>query len=406
MSVSNSWQQTANEAGRAAVATPRPSRLESYALAGLRRCWVSDSATWSHKYHLDGRVPPNMSLPPSNLYYSLNVLLGLSRLAPTAPQRGDAKDLLCSLVSAGEHVAVRDGFWGMALWVAACLDVDPPGAAAARVRALGQGLSTLSAWRAQDLGLALSGACAQARCDGAWTGCTHRLGQALLAQLTGPGPLFRDCASGLRRHVATFATQVYAVLALYHYGELTGDQAALEAANACVRRLIAAQGEHGEWPWFYAPASGRVLDVYEVYSVHQHGMAPAILHLAETHGVAGARDALIKGFLWIFGNNEMGVSMLRPDVCMIVRSQARRFPHGGRTVRLARAASRALTDRNAQLAGKQALVLTQEMRSYEFGWLLWSFAGRDDYRELTAHEAFADPAGAACEDTTKLSVAG
>ena len=92
----------------------------------------------------------------------------------------------------------------------------------------------------------MSGACAQAQRDRTWTGCAHRLRQALLAHLGGPGPLFRNRASGLRRHVATFATQVYAVLALYHYGELTGDQAALEAANACVRRLIALQGKHGE----------------------------------------------------------------------------------------------------------------------------------------------------------------
>ena len=125
-----------------------------------------------------------------------------------------------------------------------------------------------------------------------------------------------------------------------------------------------------------------MLDVYEVYSVHQHGMAPAILHLSETHGVADARAALIKGFLWIFGNNEMSVSMLRPDLCMIVRSQARRFAQGSRAARLARAASGALTGRSAQPAGGQALVLTQEMRSYELGWLLWSFAGRDDYPEL------------------------
>jgi hypothetical protein len=39
-------------------------------------------------------------------------------------------------------------------------------------------------------------------------------------------------------------------------------------------------------------------------------------------------------------------------------------------------------------AGAGALRLTREMRSYEFGWLLWSFAGRDDYPELTGHAAF------------------
>src|SRR5271168_4455072 len=57
-----------------------PSRLSAYGLAGLRRCWMPEAGRWSHKYHLDGRAPPNESVPPSDLYYSLNVLLGLSRV--------------------------------------------------------------------------------------------------------------------------------------------------------------------------------------------------------------------------------------------------------------------------------------------------------------------------------------
>ena len=58
------------------------------------------------------------------------------------------------------------------------------------------------------------------------------------------------------------------------------DPLAILAANACVTKLIALQGPQGEWPWFYAAGQGTVVDFYEVYSVHQHGMAPAILHHA------------------------------------------------------------------------------------------------------------------------------
>ena len=49
----------------------------------------------------------------------------------------------------------------------------------------------------------------------------------------------------------------------------------------------------------------RVLDFYEVYSVHQYGMAPAFLECAERHGVPKARDALIKGFKWVLGDNQL-----------------------------------------------------------------------------------------------------
>ena len=43
------------------------SPLNSYALAGLRRCWMPDRGTWSHKYHLDGRAHPNETVPHSDV---------------------------------------------------------------------------------------------------------------------------------------------------------------------------------------------------------------------------------------------------------------------------------------------------------------------------------------------------
>ena len=57
---------------------------------------------------------------------------------------------------------------------------------------------------------------------------------------------------------------------------------------------------------------GTVVDFYEVYSVHQYGMAPAFLRFAERLGVPEARDALTKGFRWVFGENQMHRSMLIP----------------------------------------------------------------------------------------------
>ena len=372
----------------AVASVSRQSSLERFALAGLQRCWMPVRGTWSHQYHLDGRAQPNTSRPASDLYYSINVLLGLSALSSPCAQYGNMSDLLHNLVCDAERNKVRNGLWGMALWAAACLDVSAPAAAATRVRNIANNTASLTAWRAQDLGLTLSGACAQARRDPKWMSYAHKLQVALLRNLCSKGALFRDSARGPRRYVASFATQVYATLALYHYGELTGDEESLRAANACVQVLIELQGGRGEWPWFYSPESGRVLDFYEVYSVHQHGMAPAILHHGIAHGVTGAREAMIKGFEWVFGNNNLGVSMLRSDLCMIVRSQRRRFPYDSRAIRLARAVTCALTGHGAGPARAEALALTPEMRSYEFGWLLWSFAGRHDYGQLTEHPAF------------------
>jgi hypothetical protein len=84
-----------------------------------------------------------------------------------------------------------------------------------------------------------------------------------------------------------------------------GDLGAIEMARACTRKLIKLQGPQGEWPWFFDAEQGRVLDFYEVYSVHQYGMAPAFLECAEHHDVQEARDALIKGFKWVLGDNQL-----------------------------------------------------------------------------------------------------
>src|SRR5260370_17760746 len=57
----------------------RNSPLVNYALSGLQRCWLPEHGRWSHIYHLDGRSEPNESLARSDVFYTLNVLLGFSR---------------------------------------------------------------------------------------------------------------------------------------------------------------------------------------------------------------------------------------------------------------------------------------------------------------------------------------
>ena len=365
------------------------SPLTAYALGGLHRCWMPDHGMWSHKYHLDGRSAVNESLPHSDVYYSLNVLLGFSTVRTALGSTPyDVPVLFRALCDILPTRPVRNGAWGMALWAASELDLDAPGHVAERLRPLQSDPSRAAGWTAQDLGLSLSGVAQQARRDLSWRPLADVLARLLLDRFRGPGALVRDSSQGLRRHFATFASQVYAALAFYHYGEMCGDEASIAAANAIAAKLIALQGPLGEWPWFYAPASDRVLDAYEVYSVHQHGMAPAFLHHAEAHGVPGARAAIVRGFEWIFGANQMRTSMLVPSLSLIHRSQARRGYAGRRAGRIARAVLTAGSGASPWVRDPAALCLTQEMRSYEFGWLLWSFGGRTDFPELTHRAEF------------------
>src|SRR5262249_50809361 len=149
-------------------------------------------------------------------------------------------------------------------------------------------------FRAQDLGMLLIGVVAQANGNPKkWSPIAHALFAFLVEQYHSGSGLFFDAAYGLRRWFGSFSTQTYLTLACYTYGEFANDRRALEMANLAARTLIELQGPNGEWPWFFYVPSAMVVDFYEIYSVHQYGMAPAFLECAERHGVAEARDALI-----------------------------------------------------------------------------------------------------------------
>ncbi len=364
------------------------SPLARYSLAGLRRCFGEQQNRWSFKYHLDGRTDPNEFRPHMDLYYSLNVLLGLAPVYPMlTAECYDISNIFASICRDMRNQPVRNGAWGMALWAAVELGLDVPAIAADRLRPITADVASVAGWTAQDIGLSLSGVTAQLRHDAEWRPLAQGLRNLLLDRFRGPGALFRDSGKGPRQYLATFATQIYAALALYQYGEAMGDAEAIAAASTCAAKLIFLQGPLGEWPWFFLPGADRVLDFYEVYSVHQHGMAPALLHYAVRHEVAGARAAIERGFAWIFGANEMAMSMMVPERQLIYRSQARRGWQGRRTARLARSAVVAALGQRWPVRTER-LSITREMRSYEFGWLLWSFGACSDYPALTHHPAF------------------
>src|SRR5262249_4050751 len=172
------------------------------------------------------------------------------------------------------------------------------------------------------------------------------------------------------------------------------DATAIELGNACVRKLIALQGPNGEWPWFFDAPNGAVLDFYEVYSVHQYGMAPAFLQQAEFYGVLDARAAMIKGFYWVLGKNQMGVPMLMPDQHLTIRSQVRKGEQHSNGWRALRALKNSVFHSRASFVDPNSLELRLECRSYELGWILWSFGQRSDLSELTHHKHFTDVVGA------------
>ena len=78
----------------------------------------------------------------------------------------------------------------------------------------------------------------------------------------------------------------------------------------------------------------------------------------------------------MFGANELGVSMLEPARCLILRSQVRAGELEGRLRRVLRGAANAALGRSDAPGDHRGLALRRETRSYELGWTLWAYGGR------------------------------
>jgi hypothetical protein len=366
------------------------SPLVSYALQGLSGCWTPERCRFSYRYRLDEFDPPNESLPELDTFYTLNVLLGMSKLPPIKGLSVDIPAIYGSCCGEAGDPRWRKYTYGMALWAAALLKLAPPAKLVDETRRILDDEAQLGTLTAQGVGMLTSGATAMAVAEGGnWRliadSLVERIRRNYFLERT---KLFFNQGKGPRRSFSSFASQVYSILALYQYGEAFEQGWAIEIANSAVSRLISLQGARGEWPWFYYVPGGRVVDFYEVYSVHQHGMAPAFLHHAVAHGVPGASSALIKGFNWLFGDNELQINMLRPAEHMFYRSQVRRGELVSTRPRMLRSVVNALVGRSDAVTGHKGLVLRQECRSYELGWILWSFGSRTDYAELTSRHEF------------------
>ena len=376
------------------IREPRPSPhspLVNYALNGLQRCWMPEHGRWSHIYHLDGRDPPNESRAHSDVFYTLNVLLGLSRLKEV-PTGIDRSAIFERNVLELPRLPVARYAYGMALWSAAELQLEVPAVVAREVDRLLSDTNRWQSFRAQDIGMLLTGLIAQARAGHSqWVRFINPLFAFVSERYRSQSGLFFDMPYGLRRRFASFASQTYLTIACFHYGEFAGNPGAIDAAKACTRKLIGLQGPHGEWPWFFDAKRGSVLDYYEVYSVHQYGMAPAFLECAEQHGDHEARDALIRGFKWVLGDNQLHEHMLVPELGLTIRSQVRRNELRTTAPRVVRALLNTCLRRPARFIDPAQVDLRLECRSYELGWILWSFGRRADLLQLTHHPAFRAP---------------
>jgi hypothetical protein len=215
-----------------------------------------------------------------------------------------------------------------------------------------------------------------------------QLAQLALKRFVHPDTsLVRHVPDGFRRDWASFAASCYMAYAFLRLARETESEWANTVGLRIARAIVQLQGRHGQWAWFYHVPSGKVADYYPVYSVHQHAMAPLFLLEAIDHGYVEFREPLLKGFRWVLGHNELERSMTDNSHHVIWRSVVRREPLG-RLGRYSRIIGTNYGGLRARIQRREALQVNKECRSYELGWALFAFAGRDDFSEILDDSLF------------------
>ncbi len=269
------------------------------------------------------------------------------------------------------------------------------------------GLDGFRDWHAQDISWSLYAICvAHAKGENRWDDHAHKLANFLIEELLCPNTGFYFFhRNNLRRSFSSFAVPVYVNLALAEYSSVFGNARAAETAKKGIFAMLKLQHpKTGGWAWFHDVNTGNIMDWYELYSVHQHAMAPMTLLRGIDLGIPACEAALTKGFKWIFGANELGVSMVSEKSKIIYRSFRRKNAFLERPKRLLRAQWNSLLGQSAKEISAGELEINNECRSYELGWLLWTFAGRKDFLELTQHDQFKTSSLPSRETASKMNV--
>jgi hypothetical protein len=184
-------------------------------------------------------------------------------------------------------------------------------------------------------------------------------------------------APRLRAHVACFADQVYPIQALALHALAFADETSLRTAARCAEQICSLQGAGGQWWWHYDVRTGRVVEGYPVYSVHQDSMAPmALLDLLDAGG-PDCTENVRSGLRWLLSPPERPIDLLDDERGVIWRSIRRRGPVKG--VRAFRAVLSGIWP-GARLRLLDRIFVPSavdwEDRPYHLGWILYTWLGR------------------------------
>ncbi len=359
--------------------TQQASQLCEVAVRSLVRMYDPQNRTFCHCIRRTGQGD---QVEGTSTRYAATVLIGLAEHPDALVNEvllGQSADELCSSLIARLSNDSELGEIALTLWAARAMNhVDAPKALDMLRRVKPQSCNAPTVEVAWALSALVADDCESARDDE----LAKQIADRLLRSFNGDTALFSHVPldanpSAMRAHVACFADLVYPIQALSFYYRFAKDSEALAAATRCGQRMCDGQGPQGQWWWHHDVRTGRCLEEYPVYSVHQDSMAPmALLALKQASGVCHG-DAIARGLQWLEDSPEIGGSLFDKDADLIWRKVARREP--GKLVRgLQATASKVHPSLRVPAANTifPPTYIDYETRPYHMGWILYAWSDR------------------------------
>lgn len=214
-----------------------------------------------------------------------------------------------------------------------------------------------------------------------------RIAERLMSTFNAQSALFPHLTDsrGARSHVCCFADLIYPIQALSMYAMASRNRRALDIASRSAAHLCRTQGAEGQWWWHYDYRTGKVLEKYPVYAIHQDAMGPMGLFALRDAGGPDFSSAIVRGLTWLESAPELsGGSLIDPSQGLIWRKVARREPR--KAVRYFQASAARLHPSLRMPAVDRlfpAVAIDYEDRPYHLGWLLHAWRGT---RESSLHQ--------------------
>ena len=361
-------------------------RLRAVARRGLAQMYRPDEHLFG--FTIRGQDGRNVLEGRSRRYTAIT-LIGLAEEAPAVRREilaGQEAASVWETLAAAMADETNLGDVALTLWAGlalGCADVDRLAARLAKLDPVhGLHPTVEVAWALTSLSI-------DAGCFERFSTQAERIAERLLESFVPDSGLFPHWPAGshrswLRGHVACFADVVYPIQALSHYSMRTGDGRALSAARRCAGHAAAHQGAEGQWWWHFDVRTGRVVEGYPVYSVHQDAMAPmAMFALRKASGDDHGRS-IDRGVQWLMHPPELAARageahgvLVDGDAQLIWRKVARHEP--GKLARSLQAAASRVHPA-LRVPGVDVLFpagwIDRECRPYHLGWLLYAWSDR------------------------------